>query len=153
MTSLSLATVEDIPNILEAFDDMHTETSYKHIELSPSKIGYTLAQIIEGEQMDGVVVLCRDEGSIKGVLITTTMNYSFSDDKVAAELMFWVKEGSRHSVALSLWKAWEYWSDNCGAHRKQMSLLTSKRPRRFSKFLKNNGYIKTEESYLKEIIR
>jgi hypothetical protein len=148
---LKLAEVSDIPEILTTFNKMHKETSYKLMQLDPDKIAVSLETIIEGEQREGVVVLAYDEGRIEGILVTTIMEYSFSSDTIAAEIMFWVNEGAKHHVVLSLWKAWEYWSDNCGATKKQMSVLTSKRPRRFSRFLKTKGYTKTEEAYVKDI--
>jgi hypothetical protein len=92
-----------------------------------------------------------DEGKIVGVFLATVAEVTFSEEKVASELAFWLLPGYRKSRrVLDLVNAFEYWAKHIA---KVNYVLLSQTPLQDAteRSYKRLGYTSIEINYLKKI--
>ena len=148
---LKLATLSDLPSFLGLCRAFYEESPFSpQVLYSESKVTQFLIHSIETEYSQAVPLLLLDSQTVVGMLLGYATAVPFSDDKVAAELAWYVEPSYRgHREALQLVYAYEEWAQRVGCKHVSMSLLTTLTD--VSKLYERLGYKKTEISYMKEI--
>jgi hypothetical protein len=121
------------------------------IPFSRKKVYEILRKTINGEPSEAILIVSEDAGKIVGVFLAATSEITFSEEKVATELAFWLLPGYRKSRrVLDLITAFEYWAKNIA---KVSFVILSQTPLQDSteRSYKRLGYTNIENNYLKKI--
>lgn len=86
-----LATLKDIPAIVDLLTGFHERSPMSHIKVRPERVRNTLQQCIN-QREHRVWVAQTDEEPVVGVMVGITNPIWFSDKKQATDLVFAVKE-------------------------------------------------------------
>lgn len=121
------------------------------IPFSRKKVYEILRKTINGEPSEAILIVSEDAGKIVGVFLAATSEITFSEEKVATELAFWLLPGYRKSRrVLDLVAAFEYWAKNIA---KVSFVILSQTPLQDNteRSYKRLGYTNIENNYLKKI--
>lgn len=147
--SLKLATAEDYPHIIRMARAFHQASPYADLEFSEEKCEQMFRLYLAGDKRELIIILAVSESPF-GMIIGFANSIPFSNEKVAAELAWWVDEDKRGTKdSLLLFKAYEDWAVRIGAKVSQMAMLDE--VTNLSKFYVKQGYAPAERSYVKRI--
>lgn len=136
----------------------HEASPYNSLEFSEDKCRALFESYLVGDKRSLVIILATSsknesshvDESPHGMIIGLADSLPFSNDRVAAELAWWVdedKRGSRDSFLL--FKAYEDWALRVGAKIKQMAMLDD--VTNLAAFYEKQGYRPAERSYIKDV--
>lgn len=149
--NLSLATMDDYDYVKGMAVEFSTQYPFK-TTISETKLDMLLLSIIGGDKNKSVIILANDPHPV-GMLMATTSEMLFSEEKLGVELMWWVNEDHRNgTLGWELFKAFEYWAKQIGCKAVQMSSVASEYAERLNKIYARKGYQLMERAYLKELI-
>lgn len=113
---IRLATLADIPRLVEMGQEFRRQTSYSnHLADNPAKMAETAGQLIEKQ---GVLVLERDD-QVVGMLGFLVFPHFLSGENVAVEIFWWVDPQHR-GRGLALIREAERRAKSSGAKQIQM---------------------------------
>lgn len=157
--TLKLATAEDYPHIIRMARAFHQASPYADLEFSEEKCEQMFRLYLTGDKRELIIILAVSEspstsGSLAhsafGMIVGFANSIPFSNEKIAAELAWWVDEERRGTKdSLLLFKAYEDWAVRIGAKVSQMAMLDD--VTNLSKFYIKQGYAPAERSYVKRI--
>jgi GNAT superfamily N-acetyltransferase len=119
---LEVATLLDIPRIVDLGQQLHDTSDYRDIPFNRAKVGYLMASLIQGA---GVVFVHRRDGEIVGGIAGAVAEHWFSDELHGFEFSFFLEPSARHGItALRLVRAFENWCRLRGAKSIRMGITT-----------------------------
>lgn len=120
---IDVATLEDVPRLVELGAMLHVASSYRTIPYSSRKVETLLESLISG---DGVVFVARDSaGVVIGGLAGGIAQFWFSDEPHGYEYSFFVEPTRRHGlIAMKLIEAFTIWCGRRGARVVRMGITT-----------------------------
>lgn len=139
MSSIRIATLDDIETLLKICHKFLLETPYKNVTPDPETTRVWLTALVQSETS---VAILADEDSL---VIGVTVQLPFSSEVVASEIMWGsLKNGfQRAKVEKQLLEAFEYWGRNVvKADIIQIGSFHG------DKFLTRRGYARCETLYL-----
>lgn len=148
--TLKLAEASDYSEVIRMAKAFHEASPYADLEFSEERCRGLFDHYLRGDRRELVIILATDKDRIFGMIIGFSNHTPFSDEKVAAELAWWVDEDKRKSKdSLLLFKAYEDWALRIGAKINQMAMLDDVTD--LSGFYLKQGYSPAERSYIKRI--
>lgn len=148
--SLKLAESKDYPDIIRMAQAFHRASPYVDLEFSEERCRGLFDHYLRGDRRELVIILAHEEERVFGMIIGFANSIPFSNEKVAAELAWWVDEDKRKTKdSLLLFKAYEDWALRIGAKMSQMAMLDD--VTNLSGFYLKQGYQPAERSYIKRI--
>lgn len=147
--TLKLATSEDYPHIIRMARAFHRASPYADLEFSEERCEELFRRYLTSDKRDLVIILAVEETPF-GMIVGFANSIPFSNEKIAAELAWWVDEDKRGTKgSLLLFKAYEDWAVRIGAKISQMAMLDE--VTNLTKFYTKQGYTPAERSYVKRI--
>lgn len=134
-----LATLEDLPFILECGRKFHAFSPYSSTEFDEAAVTHLVTKLIE--EPHGVVFV-HDGGFIAGLI---TELFFAPSIKIAAELAWWAPK-SNGSV---LKQAFEDWAQHFGCSAVKLSTLNNEYAPSLARLLTEDGYTPVEVAYVK----
>lgn len=148
--SLKLAEASDYSEVIRMAQAFHKASPYADLEFSEERCRGLFDHYLRGDRRELVIILAHQEERVFGMIIGFSNSIPFSDEKVAAELAWWVDEDKRKTKdSLLLFKAYEDWALRIGAKISQMAMLDDVTD--LSGFYLKQGYTPAERSYIKRI--
>lgn len=98
------ASLDDVPKIVEILAAMHHESRYAAWPLEPEKLR-GLVQGLIGYK-DGACIVVEEAGELVGVLLGLVMEFFFSRQRVASELVHYMRPAFRGSLAETQLAQW-----------------------------------------------
>ena len=148
---LRLATLDDIPVLLDFAKNFHKVSPYRGMRFNTQKGIDFLKGIITGSKTEGVVLVALKDGEPIGMLVGACTEPVFTSARVAMELGWWIEPEFRSTRAsLLIYTAYEDWAKRVGCSHVQGAYLTGISPE-LDKFYKKRGYTQVESSYLKTL--
>lgn len=97
-----------------------------------------------------IIILAKANEKVVGVIVGHIAELYFSDTKMAGEIIWWVDEEYRGSLAgIQLFHAFEFWAGKTGA--KFVTGVNTNETVDVSKVYVRNGYHLAETTYVKEL--
>ncbi len=141
------ATEDDLPEILEIVEEFYSLTPYSNLlKFSPLKALQTISNVLSLDMTEGIVLVLDNDG-VKGVIAAILNDTFCSDEKVATEIVWYVKPEHRNKEALRLHQAFETWSNLVGSKITAMSDI--KGGSTLEKYYNRQGYVPIETTYVK----
>lgn len=148
---LKLATLDDLPDVRRMCLLFKEASPYHFLETSIDRVDQTVETMITGDKSRNIVILSQDSGETVGMVAGIANEFLFSDEKVAAELVWWVDPLFRGKHGKELHEAFEFWANKVGCSVITMALLEDKNAERISKLYERKGYAQTERAFMKRI--
>lgn len=146
---IRVATLEDVPSLVELGKLLHDTSSYSALGYDPEKVERQVQALINGA--GGVFVADRDSKVI-GFIGGALTEHWFSGDKVAFDYSFFVHPHYRHGViAVRLIRAFETWAVNNGARQIRMGVTTAINIEGTSRLFKAMGFDEAGALFSKEV--
>lgn len=133
------ATPADIPLLVVIGEAMHAESPrYRRLSYNPRKVGNLLARIVGHPDW---LVLIAENGVLQGVAIACVDTEWFSDERIAQELVVYVRPDFRGStVAPRLIIGLDAWAESKGAVYLQAGATTGVEPLRTTQLYEKLGF-------------
>lgn len=148
---LRLATLADIPLLIEFAKSFHKASPYRGMRFDAKKGKEFFEGVISGRLEDHVCIVALKDLQPIGFLVGAASQPHFSSTKVAMELGWWIEEKHRHSRAsLLIYQAYEDWAIRIGCSHVQGAYLPGVSPP-LDEFYKRRGYTQVESSFLKTL--
>jgi len=149
MSSMKIATKEDIPAIVEIAGRMHGEGQYKNIPFDP-KMYAAFLDIVLFQNTTAVCFLSVADDIVVGGIIGQVGNFPFSEELRAVDLGFYVVPEYRGtSTALRLLKMYENWAEGMGVAPERVYMASSNGHHKTHVFFEKMGYNLTGGLYQK----
>lgn len=133
------ANKRDLPEMIRIIKELHQASSYRDIHLSEIKSANFLSRCI-GEE-DRLTLAAISEADLIGILIAEIDWYFFSEQKLAVDVLFYVRPSFRGSrAAVQLVREYKNWAIEKGAREICLSTTTGVEPDRTAKFFSRNGF-------------
>ena len=148
--NVRLAEKTDLLAILDLCQHHHDSVAFGALPFSRPKV-YQILQASLADPTRSVLLISQDGPKIVGVFLATVSEVSFSEEKVASELAFWLLPDYRKSRrVLDLISAFEYWAKHIAKVR---YAILSKTPLQdeTERSYQRLGYGKVETNYLKKL--
>lgn len=129
MLSLKLASVSDVPTLLELLYKLHGESAYeKVVEWKPEDVTAVLHRIIGGKKEEGCVILLVDVETTVGLIAVSHIFHMFNvAHKTAVEIAYFIEPEYRTPAAHKLLlKAYKFWARKIGCHSILMGKIKNK---------------------------
>ncbi len=148
--TVRIATIEDIPTIVEMGRRFHAASGYASIvAYDPQSAANTFASIMENP--DGVLLVAVQDGEICGTAAAMSYPFYFNvHHKTGNEFFWWVNPEFRGTnVGRELLDALEMWKDSMNAGSFTVSALESMRPEIVGEIYRRRGYVPSDRSFIK----
>ena len=118
VTGIRVATVEDLPAVLEMGHHFYAQTDYhKWVREDPKFFASMCSMLFE----QGRIFVADRGGELVGFLAALVFVHPFMNQKMVTEIMWWVEPAHRGGTsAIRLLRATEAWGRECGAEAIQM---------------------------------
>ena len=149
--SLRLATLNDVPALLELGKDLYKDSPFASMKFDFSKVKEQLeAAIMMPDQW--LVLVSHDEGKPVGCLVAYVFHPLYSKDKIACEVLWHLlPEYRKGRRGVDMMTAFEYWAKLLGCTVCQYGWMSSSPPRMEELYLKR-GLKMVEKVYFKELL-
>ena len=149
MSTMRIATKEDIPAIVEIAEQMHGEGQYKNIPFDP-KMYAAFLDVVLFQSTTGVCCLSIADDKVIGGIIGQVGNFPFSEELRAVDLGFYVVPEHRGtSAAVRLLKMYETWATGMGVLPERVYMASSNGHHKTHAFFEKMGYNLTGGLYQK----
>jgi len=146
------ATENDIPTIVEFARKFHQVSPFQDSPFSPEMVELFCQTLLTNGINNAILLLSVAEGEPTGMLIASAQEMSFSTDRFAVELAWWVEPEYRNSPAAQrLIEVYEYWAKKVGCTHVMMSSLSIDNQKILDRWYSRRGYRPTENHYTKEL--
>src|SRR5690554_5026836 len=128
--SVRIATLNDVPKIMEMAETLYKQSTYSYIDIDLSKARESIEKFIVENGKEYMVLVSYDGDEVVGVLAAYAFSPLFSKDKIAVEALLWLEPDYRTNArGNDLLDAYEYWAKLVGCKILQYGLLASADPR------------------------
>lgn len=148
--SLRLATLDDIPYLLELAKTLYETSGWDMIPVDYTKGRAMFEKFIVEGQKDALVLISHDNGKAVGVLAAYSFVPLFSNSKVAVEVLWYLDPAYRGRRGVDMKKAYEYWAKLVGAEFCQYGVLSTS-PDGLEKLYQREGMKFSEKVYMKKL--
>jgi hypothetical protein len=138
------ATPEDLSAIVSLGAKFHAASPYADIAYDPGKVAETVSGLME----TGVVVVCEQGGTVKGMAAAMKGEVWFASGSTSAQELFWYAEDcgiESHGLRLAL----EQWAADEGCSGFSMICLENPKMPTLSRLYRMAGYRPIEHHFLK----
>jgi GNAT superfamily N-acetyltransferase len=144
-----LATVADIPALVELGRAVHEMPAYRQFHYEPNIVAVQLRAIIEGRGPVCRLLVADDRsGTPVGALIASAMPAMFTTQKVCSVQAFWVAAGHAwDGTALRLFRACMKWALSQGVKSIHASVTTGHNMDGVGRFFEVSGFRRTGGTY------
>lgn len=147
--TLRFAGLNDIDAILDLAKELYKDSPYSPLSVNPVKVRATLEKIIVESKGEYVILLSVDGQEIVGVLVGYVYSPVFSDDRIAIEMLWYLKPEHRSgNRGVDMMDAYEYWAKGVGAKVIQYGYLSSS-PEGMLKLYRRRGFELSEQIFQK----
>lgn len=147
-----IATVEDLPALLDFAKAFHKESPYRNLRFDYGKTWASYKQVIEAGGLNSIVLIAHEGGKPLGMVAAVCDSPVFSSDRVATELAWYIGVPYRKSrKAFLLFQAYEEWARRVGCDYVQGAYLIGEGQADLQKFYEHKGYKGVEMSYIKSL--
>lgn len=138
---IRLATLEDIPLILDLGELMVAESRFRHYGLNRAKTAKTLATMI-GQPAHSIILLAeRSAGEAAGMLAGYMVDFFFCDAVVAQDRFFFVRPEARgSSAAIKLLVAFRRWAEGRKVRELNINMSVAVDMPRFNNMMTKLGF-------------
>lgn len=140
---IRLATVEDMPSLMEMGRRFHASSPWRHMPLDEDVLTRSMTGFIEND--NSAVFVLEDLTGAIGLFVAPVY---FADALVAQEV-FWYCESPR--MGRGLLEVAELWAGNMGASHLSMICLEGDNTETVGKLYERRGYRPTEHTYMKAL--
>lgn len=148
---LRRAVVNDIPQLIDFAKAFHKASPYRGMRFNAQKGREFFERVITGALEDHVCLVALKDLKAIGFLVGAALQPSFSNNKVATELGWWIEEEHRKTRAsVLIYEAYEDWAFRIGCSHVQGAYLPGVSPE-LDNFYKRRGYTQVESSFLKTL--
>ena len=148
---IRMATIEDIPNIVQCMRRFYDGSDYVKTGLNFDVDSVTrfCSSIISND--NACLIISEKNGSVVGFITGVVSPWSLDNSQIlASELGWWIDLDHRGGTdSVRLLKEYEKWAANKGASRCMMAHLENDRSTRMERFYEKVGYHKAESHYMK----
>lgn len=138
---IRIATLEDIPSILDLGEAMVAESRFRVYGLNRGKTAKTLAGMIGQPAYSVILMAERGDGNIVGMLAGYVVDFFFCDAVVAQDRFFFVKPEARgSSAALKLLLAFRRWAEGRNVRELNINMSVAVDISRFNKMMTKLGF-------------
>ncbi|MCF8054286.1 MAG: GNAT family N-acetyltransferase [Deltaproteobacteria bacterium] len=150
MVKIRFATLNDVPAIAELGRDIYAEArASSHMLYDENKLAEQ-TKVVLGTRVSTVCILLAEdsERKIVGIFAGYVNDYFYSETKVAANYIFYVRPEYRHqSIGLKLLTTFRKWAENRGAKEISISITSGTELERTDTNLKKLGFEYTGGNY------
>lgn len=142
---ISLATEEDLPDIVDLSREFHAKTSWKGV--FDEEAVFRMAQaVIEGPKTDGMILVAKDrQNRCTGLLGGLKSKLIFSGEDLALEVIWYSR---KKKDLLILFDGFMYWAETV-AKCPRIQVGTVVNNSALEKFYDKHGFTKVEESWIR----
>jgi hypothetical protein len=144
---IQIAKAEDVPDLVNFSRQLHSASLYKRFEFATDKVQQILADTIAGDPKQGMVLVAKENGKAVGAVGSTVITPHYSNDRIAAEWLWYVEKGQSPRLLLNLLGGLEYWAQNVAGCKAVMLGRINNNTTSFRK----RGYTATETTLIKEL--
>lgn len=149
---LRLLEERDIPTVVELGRNFFNASPYSSLTFSEQATEVFLRSCLARPEETICILAVEDSDVPVGALVGSIAKLPFSDDKVAAEIAWWMEPANRKGgQGLKLKKAYEYWAEKMGAKKISMALLKGKYSTALDEYYTRCGYHRAETAYVRDI--
>ena len=145
--TIQIAKVEDIPDLVTFSRRLHETTPYRRFQFAPDKVAKAFRDAIVGDPTNGMVLIAKRDGQATGTIGATVIEPHYSNDRLAAEWIWWVERDESPRLLFELLSGIEYWAKHVA---KCKSIMIGRITTKPTSFLKR-GYTSTETTLIKEL--
>lgn len=145
---LRIATIEDIPYVLEFCKEFQQTTEYKELKFDEDKVTAFLSSLIDNDKSIIILLVNKDDIPV-GALIGTSEEVIFGRDNIAIEIMYWVNPEYRGINSWDLVNAYVYWANKLKCTICSLSSLEGEYVNKLDIKYKQLGFQPAEHSYFK----
>lgn len=140
------AKISDIATLVILGQQMHDETSYKHVTYSPERVAATCELMIS----NGFIVVAEKEGQIVGVMMGDVHTPWYTTDSMGIDYCLYIYPQHRHGIAaMRMIKRFEEWCIAMGATQVRPGIGTGDLS--VAKLYEKLGYKNVGNWYLKDV--
>lgn len=148
--TLRLATLDDVPALLELGKDLYKDSPLEFMKFDFSKVRENLEAAILNPK-EWLVLVSHDEGKPVGCLVAYVFNPLYSKEKIACEVLWHLlPEHRKGRRGVDMMVAFEYWAKLMGCAVAQYGWMTSS-PARMEELYEKRGLKMVEKVYFKEL--
>lgn len=148
--TVRLATLEDVPRLLEIGATLYEGSPIEMIGVDPKKVRTALETAIIDQRKFLAIVSTKGE-EIVGALVAYHFEPIFSDTRVACELLLWLDpEHRRGRRGVDMMEAYEYWAKLMGCKVVQYGFLANS-PEKMEKLYEKTGAVFAEKMFFKKV--
>lgn len=150
MLELKIATEDDLPEIIAASKEHHTEYLSNMGGFSEVDVESLARKLIQADSGDAVIILAWDNRKVcTGVLALFKSILPFSGESITSELAWWVHPEYRTGkTMIALFQAAEFWAVNV-AKTDRIQFGVPNTNGKMNRFFEKHGYTKQEEIWRK----
>ncbi len=152
--TIKVATVEDIDAVYLLCREFQAISPYADQEISKEKFYEFLEFYLQPDPNAHMVLIYETEGAIEGIIagIMTVGSHIFSTNRVATELVWYVREDHRRGMApIRLLRAYEGWAKLMGAKKVSLTAVDNEHREMLTAMYHKLGYKSTEETFIRTL--
>lgn len=148
--SMRLATLDDVPHIMELGEDLYKGSPLEFMDIDMSKAKAQIeAAILDNKTW--LTLVSVDGDDVVGVLIAYVFEPMYSKSKIACEVLWHLlPEYRKGRRGVDMMNAFEYWAKLLGCSVAQYGWMTSS-PARMEQLYEKRGLKLVEKMYFKEL--
>ena len=135
---IRLATIDDLPIILELAKEFHQKLPHRAVAFSDQKTISTIHEWLLSEREEKIILLAGEP--VFAILAAMAERPFYSDDKVAVEVFWYSRKKSKW--VLKIYEAYEFWANKIGCRMVFGGFLEE-----VEKYFKKRGYERVNTSY------
>jgi L-amino acid N-acyltransferase YncA len=147
---IRVATMDDIPALLELGRSIHATTRFRLFKYSPARVADNLAAVIQDKRGIYCFLVAEDaRGVAVGVLVGCLERHIFSDEQLVATLIHYdvLPEKRMGGAGLRLLSAFRQWAENRGAFELNAGISSGTDLARMDRFMRRLGFEQTGGNY------
>lgn len=148
---LKIALYEDMPDMLRMSLLFKDNSPYRDFPLEEDKLEEFIRSIMQMSPDKGIMLLSIVDGKPIGMIAGLAVEFIFSSEKHAAELVWWVDPEYRGDKGRELQEAFISWSKEVGCKYLQMAMEMGEDAEKMTKIYTKQGFKLMEQSWIKEI--
>lgn len=147
---IRIATMDDIPALLELGRSIHATTRFKQFEYNPKRVADNLTAVIQDKRGTYCFLVAEDStGTAVGGLVGCLERHIFSDEQFVATLVHYdvLPEKRMGGAGLRLLSAFRQWAENRGAFELSAGISSGADLDKMDRFMRRLGFQQTGGNY------
>jgi hypothetical protein len=148
---IKIGQVADLEVALALSTEFLRESPYKGMPVDLDKYSGSLSAILKDINC-GVVIFSLCNGTPSGLLVGSVSEVYFNREKVAFELMWYVREECRNTrTSMRMYDVYSYWAEHLAkVDYVQMNCLSDSNGDTLTKFYERKGFKMVEKGFIKQ---